>query len=75
MFPGSKCSCTKEGAMRIVCGKINVTLKVERSRWQFTGVPAEGMGPIFAVQLNVFSGMTKLCPITVIRSPVKGDTG
>ena len=58
----------------ILCGKISDTLK-EESTLQFVGVPDEGMGPIFAVQINVFPGTTKLCPITVIKSPVKGDCG
>ena len=73
-FPGSKCSCTKEGAIRILSGK-NTNALEEESNWQSVGVPAEGMGPIFAVQLKFFPGRMKLIPITVIESPVKGDTG
>jgi hypothetical protein len=73
-FPGSKCSCTKEGAIRMLCGKTTNALEEERI-WQSVEVPAAGMGPIFAVQLNMFSGRIKLCPITVTESPMKGDIG
>ena len=37
--------------------------------------PAEGTGPIMALQLKALPGNMKLWPCTVTASPAKGDRG